>query len=321
MTGVVHRTVESNGIRIHLAERGVGPLVLLCHGFPEGWYSWRHQLEALAAAGYRAVAPDMRGYGNTEIPCDVGSFTVLHHVGDMVGVVNALGYDHAVIVGHDWGAPVAWTAALSRPDVFRAVAALSVPFSRRPTDPPTTLMPITDKSMWYALYFQSPGVAEVELERDVRSSLRSMLASGFGESQPSDELLMVSAEYGLLAGMRHLAPLPLWLEEKDLDYFTEQFSKTGFVGGLNWYRNMDRNWELLADFAETQIKVPALFIYGDRDVVARFPGMSAVIDTLSDRVPGLRRALRLTNCGHWTQQEKPAEVNKALIDFLDELQS
>jgi pimeloyl-ACP methyl ester carboxylesterase len=175
MTEITHRTIEANGIRIHLAEAGQGPLVVLCHGFPESWYSWRHQLHALAEAGYRAVAPDMRGYGKTDQPGDIEQYTLFHLVGDMVGLVDALGADPAVIAGHDWGAPVAWHAALMRPDRFRAVIGLSVPFRPRGPVRPTSVMPQTDEALFYQLYFQTPGVAEAELERDPRVSLRTML--------------------------------------------------------------------------------------------------------------------------------------------------
>src|SRR5262249_51536811 len=155
-------------IRMHVAEQGVGPLVILCHGFPESWYSWRHQLAALASAGYHAVAPDMRGYGQTDAPAEIEAYTLLHLVGDMVGLVGALGDKSAVIAGHDWGAPVAWHSALLRPDVFRAVIGLSVPFRPRGSARPTSVMPKTDEAMFYQLYFQEPGVAEAELGRDVR---------------------------------------------------------------------------------------------------------------------------------------------------------
>ena len=168
MTGLRRRTVETNGIRIHLAEQGTGPLVLLCHGFPESWYSWRHQLPALAEAGFRAVAPDMRGYGQTDNPLEIDQYTLLHLVGDMVGLLDALGAEQAVIAGHDWGAPLAWASTFLRPDRFRAVIALSGPFGPRGPSRPTTVMPQTADMLFYQLYFQMPGVAEAEFERDVR---------------------------------------------------------------------------------------------------------------------------------------------------------
>src|SRR5580692_6589236 len=154
---ISNRTVEANGVAHQIAEAGTGPLVLLCHGFPEFWYSWRHQIEALAEAGYHAVAPDMRGYGRTGKPQDIDQYTLFDLVGDVIGLVNSLGYKEATIVGHDWGATVAWNAALLRPDVFRAIAALSVPFRPRGAVPPTSVMPQTDKAIFYQLYFQEPG--------------------------------------------------------------------------------------------------------------------------------------------------------------------
>ena len=181
MSQIQHRTVETNGIRMHIAEQGAGPPVVLCHGFPESWYSWRHQLSALGEAGFYAVAPDMRGYGQTDRPEAIDQYTLLHLVGDMVGLLDALGAESAVIAGHDWGAPVAWHAALLRPDRFRAVIGLSVPYRPRTPVRPTTVMPQTDDALFYQLYFQEPGVAEAELERDVRSTIRRLAYSGSGD--------------------------------------------------------------------------------------------------------------------------------------------
>src|SRR5437773_4502508 len=186
MTDIQHRTIDTNGIRMHIAEQGTGPLVVLCHGFPESWYSWRHQLAALADAGFHAVAPDMRGYGQTDRPAEIDQYTLLHLVGDIVGLLDALGEPSAVIAGHDWGAPVAWHAALLRPDRFRAVIGLSVPFRPRGSVRPTTVMPRTDDAIFYQLYFQTPGVAEAELERDPRSAIRRVLYWGSGDGPRGD---------------------------------------------------------------------------------------------------------------------------------------
>src|SRR5271170_2047355 len=172
---IVQRTIETNGIHQHIAEQGDGPLVVLCHGFPESWYSWRHQIAALSAAGFRVVAPDMRGYGRSDRPEAIDQYTLFHLVGDMVGLLDAIGAEQAVIAGHDWGAPVAWHAALLRPDRFRAVIGLSVPFRPRGGDRPTTVMPQTDDAVFYQLYFQTPDVAEAELEQDVRFYIRGIL--------------------------------------------------------------------------------------------------------------------------------------------------
>jgi pimeloyl-ACP methyl ester carboxylesterase len=320
-TEATHRTIETNGIGMHLAEAGRGPLVLLCHGFPESWYSWRHQLAALAAAGFRAVAPDMRGYGQTDRPEAIDQYTLLHLVGDMVGLVDALGAEQAVIAGHDWGAPVAWHAALLRPDRFRAVIGLSVPYRPRGGVRPTTVMPQTEDAVFYQLHFQTPGVAEAEFEHDIRRFIRASLYSISGDTPRCEPTaMMVPRQGGLQArwAAEFVNPdtLPAWLSEADVDFYTAEFARTGFRGGLNWYRNIDRNWELLAPFAGAKVTVPALYIAGDRDPVVAFPGMDRLIPNLASFVPELRRTIMLPGCGHWTQQERAAEVDAAMIDFL-----
>ena len=326
MSETAHRTVEANGIRMHVAEHGQGPLVLLCHGFPESWYSWRHQLRALADAGYHAVAPDMRGYGRTDQPAEIDQYTLLHLVGDMVGLVEALGEGPAVIAGHDWGAPVAWHAALLRPDRFRAVIGLSVPFRPRGSVRPSTVMPQTDDAVFYQLYFQTPGVAEAELGRDVRGSIRRLLYAGSGEGRRASAGIgdpaavgMVPRGGGILSHSVDPASLPPWLTEADVDVYTGEFARAGFRGGLNWYRNIDRNWELLAPYAGALVTVPALYVAGDQDLVVRFRGMDQLLPNLAKFIPNLRGSLMLPGCGHWTQQERPREVNDALIRFLKSL--
>lgn len=311
---------------MHMVECGAGPLVLLCHGFPESWYSWRHQLHALAEAGFHAVAPDMRGYGQTDCPEQIDQYTLLHLVGDMIGLLDALGVETAVIVGHDWGAPVAWHAALWRPDRFRGVIGLSVPFTPRRSVRPTSIMPQTEDAIFYQLYFQTPGVAETELERDVRLSIRSLLFSASGDAPRREnraaagrEVGMVPRRGGFLSRLVDSPSLPLWLNEADVDFYVSEFTRTGFRGGLNWYRNIDRNWELLGPFAGARVTVPALYIAGDRDLVLSFRGMDQVISNLSKFVPQLRGTLLLPGCGHWTQQEKAHEVNQAVVDFVRQL--
>ena len=324
---ITHRTIEANGIRIHLAEAGEGPLVLLCHGFPESWYSWRAQLKALAEAGYHAVAPDMRGYGETDRPEEIEKYTLFHLVGDMIGVVDALGAERAVIVGHDWGAPVAWHAALLRPDRFRGVVGLSVPFRPRGSARPTSVMPQTETSLFYQLYFQEPGVAEAELERDPRGALRRLLFSGLGRrasaaggnGSAARRWQWCREPAAFVSRMIDPERLPPWLTEADVDFYAGEFARTGFRGGLNWYRNIDRNWELMAPFAGLRVTVPALYVAGDRDLVVRFPGAQQLIANLKTFVPELRATTMLPGCGHWTQQERPAEVNAAVIEFLRSL--
>jgi len=321
---VTHRIVEANGINLHIAEQGEGPLVILCHGFPESWYSWRHQLAALSAAGFRAVAPDMRGYGQSDRPDAVEQYTLLHLVGDIVGLLDALGVEQAVIAGHDWGAPVAWHSALLRPDRFRGVIGLSVPFRPRPLVPPTSVMPQRDDAVFYQLYFQKPGVAEAELQRDVRNSIAKLLYSVSGDApRPAGaggEVGMVPRGTGFLTHMVYPQALPDWLTDADLDFYAGEFKRAGFRGGLNWYRNIDRNWELLGPFAGMKIVVPALYIAGDRDLVVAFKHMDKTIANMPQHVPQLRGTIMLPGCGHWTQQERAAEVNAAMIGFLRELE-
>jgi epoxide hydrolase A/B len=308
-----HRFVNANGIRIHIAEQGRGPVVLMCHGFPESWYSWRHQLPALADAGFHAVAPDMRGYGQTDRPKEIDQYTVLHLVGDLIGVLDALKVDTAVIVGHDWGASVAWQAALLRPDRFRAVVALSVPFRPRGSARPTSAMPHQGDTWYYQLYFQKAGVAEAELDRDPRDTIRRVF---LGEGALGG---MVPRNGGWLTGRVAAPSLPSWLTEEDIDFYAAEFKRAGFRGGLNYYRNLDRNWELLAAYDGARINVSALFITGDRDPVLAFPGMDAAIKDLRTSVPRLRKSIVLADCGHRMQQERPREVNAAMLEFLKSL--
>jgi len=326
MSETTQRMIESNGIRLNIAEQGKGPLVLLCHGFPESWYSWRHQIEALAAAGFHAVAPDMRGYGKSDAPEAIDQYTIFHLVGDLVGLLDALEAPTAVIVGHDWGASIAWQAARLRPDRFRAVVALSVPFRPRGPVRPTSVMPQTADAQFYQLYFQNPGVAEAELERDPRATVRNMLygASGDGAAAraaaasrgAAPSIGMVPRGGGMMQGPGAPATLPAWLSEADIDFYAGEFKRSGFRGGLNYYRNIDRNWELTAAFADVKVTVPALYIAGDHDMVIAAPGTAELLANLKQFVPALRNIQMLPGCGHWTQQERPSEVNAAIIDFI-----
>src|SRR5260370_1896014 len=229
-----HRTVETNGIRMNLVEAGEGPLVVLCHGFPESWYSWRHQLPVLAAPGFHAGAPDMRGYGRTDRPEATDQYTLLHLVGDMVGLLDALGAEQAVIAGHDWGAPMAWTAAQLRPDRFRAVIGLSVPFRPRGTARPTTVMPQTEDAVWYQLYFQEPGVAQAEYDPNARAVFRSGLIGISGDAAPGTRPFgMVPRGGSPFRAGGEPPPLPAWLTEADVDFYTAEFTRTRFLVGLN----------------------------------------------------------------------------------------
>jgi pimeloyl-ACP methyl ester carboxylesterase len=320
MATIAHRVVETNGVKMRIAEAGSGPLVILCHGFPESWYSWRHQLQALSEAGFHAVAPDMRGYGGTDQPEDIEKYTLLHLVGDVVGLVGALNSKGAFIAGHDWGAPVAWHAALLRPDLFRAVIGLSVPFRPRGSVLPTSVMPATNDAVFYQLFFQKPGLADAALAVDTRRTIRSALfgLSGDAPDGARSSFVMIPRQ-GLDYFARsdvNPATLPSWLTEKDVDHYAEEFKRTGFTGGLNWYRNIDRNWQLLAPYHGARVAVPALYVAGDRDLVVGFPGMDKIISRLPEAAPLLADTIMLPGCGHWTQQERPAEVNQAMLHFL-----
>ncbi|MBC2876061.1 MULTISPECIES: alpha/beta fold hydrolase [Streptomyces] len=317
---VSHRYVEVNGVRLHIAEQGEGPLVLLLHGFPECWYSWRHQFEPLAAAGYRVVAPDQRGYARSDQPERIDAYTMLHLTGDVVGLIHALGERQAVVVGHDWGAPVAWSTALLRPDLVRGVAGLSVPPTPRGTLRPLSEMRAKLGDDFYQVHFQEPGVADAEYAADIAGTFRGLLTAASGDSPTP---MGVVAEGGsATAAMPRPERLPGWLTEADIEVFVGEYARHGeraFTGGLNWYRNIDRSWELLAAFDSRVIEVPALYMAGDRDLVMAFPGMDELLPSLPEVLPGLHRSLILPGCGHWTQQERPDEVNAALLDFLGSL--
>ena len=312
---ITHRSVQTNGITMHVAEAGHGPLVVLLHGFPELWYSYRHQLEALAAAGYHAVAPDQRGYGGTDAPEEIGKYSFLHLAGDVVGLMEALGEGRGVVVGHDWGSPVASTVGLFRPDLVRGVALLSVPYlPRGDSDTLTSLTELLGPDNYQA-YFQEPGVAEAALEADVRASVVGSLIGGSGDAPEINTLSDLSGGYTFpdVTGVE----LPPWLTRDDVDYFTTEFERTGFRGGLNWYRTSKLNWELMGAWHNAPLLPPSLYIGGDRDLVLNWPGFRHLVGILREfSMPNLTKAVVLEGCGHWTQQERPAEVNDLLVEFL-----
>jgi len=315
MPEITHRTIQTNGINMHIAEAGSGPLVILCHGFPESWYSWRHQLSGLAEAGYHVVAPDQRGYGQTDKPEGIDKYTQLHMVGDIVGLLDALGDKTATIVGHDWGAPVAWNAAMMRPDRFPAVIGMSVPFGPRGDIKPTEGMKMMfGDNFFYILYFQEPGVAEAELEADVDRTMRGILYGASGDAPRPAEAPAPrpAATTKFTDGFAVPEKLPAWLTEEDAQFFVNEFKRTGFRGGLNWYRNLDRTWEMTAAWRGAKVTVPALFITGEKDGVRAFAPEAGI----RDNVPNLKDLIVVPGAGHWVQQERPKEVNEALVKFL-----
>lgn len=320
---LTHRIVRTNGIRMHVVERGSGPLVILLHGFPECWYSWRHQLTMLAQAGFRAVAPDLRGYGRSDCPPDGGKYTILDYIGDIVGLIGTLGVEQAVIAGHDFGATIAWQAALMRPDMFRAVIGLSAPFRPRgfgTSALPTTLMPQNDKAVYYQLYLATPQ-AETGMEQNKRQTLRSLFYQMSGEALQAASPTSADLGPGMIprsgAALPENPPLPGWITSAALEVYIEEFTRSGFRGPLSWYRNIDRSWELLGITQGAEVTVPALYVTGDRDFVAA--ANREFIPLQAKFVPKLRRSLILPGCGHWTQQERATDVSAAMIDFLQQL--
>jgi pimeloyl-ACP methyl ester carboxylesterase len=326
LPGTTSNFVETNGIRMHVVVAGDGPLVVLAHGFPESAYSWRHQIPILACAGYRVLAPDLRGYGATDRPDQTERYNIFELVGDLVGLVLALGEQKAVIVGHDWGAQVAAYASLLRPDIFPATVLLSAPYAPRQEGPLPPMeaarAALPEGVTFYQLYFQEPGRAEAEIEADIRSSLAMALYSASGSAPPEHRWRpLFRADEGLLSSITMPEALPDWFSPEDLDVYTRQFETTGFRPALDWYRNIDRNWRLSAFLAGAKLERPTLFIGGALDpLLAGGPGRQSY-DRLEENVPGLTRKVLLEGIGHWIQQEAPEEVNRLLLEFLDSLET
>jgi pimeloyl-ACP methyl ester carboxylesterase len=293
------RQMELNGIELHVVEEGAGPLVVLCHGFPELAFSWRHQIPVLAQEGYRVMAPDMRGFGRSSIPREIESYDVVSLCGDMTGLLDALGEEAAIFVGHDWGATLVWSLAVLEPERVRAVAGLSVPFVPRAPAAPIPIMRRHLGEDFYIVWFQAPGPADEALALDVRRTLTTSR--------------QWTADWALEDGsVPKRAP---WLSEDELAVYVEAFERTGFTGGLNWYRNIDRNWELAEPVAHRHVVQPALFLTGELDPVRRFMPAEAMQGWVDD----LRAEIVVPDAGHWIQQQAPAAVNAALLEFLGAL--
>jgi len=315
------RFIETNGINMRVAEMGdSGPLVLLVHGWPESWYSWRHQMVALAQAGYRVVAPDMRGYGKTDSPANVDEFDIVHLAGDLVGVLDALNEETAIIVGHDWGSIVAWNSVLLHPQRFTALVAMSVPYGGRASMSPIDAMQARfADNFYYILYHQEPGVAEAEYDADPRGLLSRLYLS---PDSPRKAPLITDrkrAAGGWIGRLGEPMGLPDWLTEEDLTYYVGQFTEAGFRGGVNYYRNFHRNWEITPQLADARVGVPTLFIAGSLDVVIAGADRQALTDSMSRVVDDLRDVILIPDVGHWVQQEAPQASNAAILDFLQRL--
>jgi pimeloyl-ACP methyl ester carboxylesterase len=339
------RCVTANGRRIHLREAGEGPLVLMCHGFPETSWSWRKQLGPLAAAGYHGVAIDLPGYGRSWKPSAAEDTSIIELVGIAAGVVEAVGAEQAVIIGHDWGAPVAWTSAWIRPDVFRGVIGVSVGFGgrgqmalpgnafgeRRPSEAEAEIA--GPGKAFYSDYFAAPGALAAEAEVDVRQWLNAIYFSLSGASplptfdsfENNEQVVAMLRETAICltpgepfsGSFLNPEQQPSWLPEADLDVYVEEFERSGFESALNSYRTSDLDWELLAEYEGRPVEVPALYIGGDRDMPTLW-GRDAIL-RMREQVPNLHDTVIVPECGHWVQQERPEAFNDAMLDFLEHI--
>lgn len=313
------RQIQTDRLSQQILEAGTGPLVLLIHGFPELGISWRAQVQALADAGFHAVAPDMRGYGGTDKPADTADHGILDLVGDMVDLVRALGETSCVVVGHDWGAPVAWHCALLRPDLFRAVFGLSVPFQpRRTKGPPTAAMAALSKRAGrgdlYISRFQAPD-AHLEFDADPAAALRKAFFAYDGATPDDRQSTGFFPENeSFLSTVAGDATLPPWMGEAHFGEYVAAFAAGGFKGPLDWYRCLDANWAATAFLQDARIRVPAAFVVGERDPVRHYAGAHEA--GLRDWAPDLRMQAVIPGAGHWIQQERPDEVNRMLLAFL-----
>ncbi|KAF8394596.1 hypothetical protein HHK36_020810 [Tetracentron sinense] len=315
MEGIKHRMVSVNGINMHVAEIGEGPVVLFLHGFPELWYSWRHQMLHLSARGYRAVAPDLRGFGDTDAPASSRSYTYFQIVGDLIALIDSLGQDQVFVVGHDWGAMIAWYICLFRPDRVKALVNLSVEF--KPQHPSRKLLVENLRAVYgdeyYICRFQEPGEAEGVC---ARAGTATVIKKFLTYRHPGP--LMISKETGLGGSPNTTINLPSWLSEEDVNYYVSKFDEKGFTGGLNYYRALDLNWELMAPWTGAQVKVPVKFIVGDLDLAYCMPGVKEYIHNgdFKKDVPFLHEVVVMEEVGHFINQEKPAEINKHIYDFI-----
>lgn len=321
MEGIQHKTVSVNGINMHIAELGKGPMILFIHGFPELWYTWRHQMVYMAAHGYRAVAPDLRGFGETTgAPTDDATkFTTLHVVGDLVELINAIApdQDKVFVVGHDWGAVIAWALCLYRPDKVKALVNMSQAFTpRNPKLKPIETLRAVYGDDYYIIRFQEPGEIEAEFaqmgtKRVVENFLTYQnpgplyLPKGVGFGESPDTLII----------------LPAWLSGEDVDYYTNKYEHTGFTGGLNYYRSLNVNWEQTGPWTGAKVKVPVKFIVGDLDLTYNAPGAKDYIHKggMKRDVPLLHEVVVMEGVGHFIHEEKPTEINKHIIDFFRQL--
>jgi len=317
------RNLQLPNVRLRVAVQGDGPLVVMVHGFPESWYSWRHQMKPIADAGFTACAIDVRGYGGSDKPPAVADYAMEQMIADVIGVMEAMSADgRAILVGHDWGAPIVWNSALVRPDRVRAVCGLSVPYLGPASRPFTEIFDeiFTKRGrFFYQAYFQKVGEPEAEAEADPRAFLRKFYYALSGDAPDGTWPTNKTADQRLLDGLVDPDPFPAWLSASDLDYYVGEFERSGFRGPINRYRNHERDFAFLGRFKDRKIDQPALLIGGNRDLAFNMLGRGDPIALMRQHVTDLRGADVLDGCGHWTQQERPAEVSTRLIAWLKSL--
>ncbi len=320
MNDISFSTVQSNGIRMRVAEAGEGPAILFIHGWPESWFSWRHQLTGLAAAGYRVIAPDMRGYGDSDAPAEPGAYSVDILAKDVVGVLDALDLDQATLVGHDWGAMVVWSTALFHPQRFNGVIGMSVPYVPRSDRPPLEIWRETmGDNFFYINYHNEPGgVAEAEYDSDPAAMITALYTS---PDTPREDPAIVDPKRsagGFIGRLGTPKELPGWITQEELDYYINEFSRTGFRGGVNYYRNFDTNWKL-SEGVDPVLRIPAAFIAGAADMVIAGANETALRATMEPLMSDLREVTLIDKMGHWVQQEAPTETNAAILRFIESL--
>lgn len=314
MEKIQHTIVATNGINMHVASIGTGPAILFLHGFPELWYSWRHQLLSLSSLGYRCIAPDLRGYGDTDAPPSLTDYTVFHIVGDLVGLLDSLGLDQVFLVGHDWGALIAWSLCIYRPDRIKALVNTSVAFMpRNPNLKPVEAFRALFGDDYYFCRFQVPGEAEEDFAQVDTAELMKKLFTSRDPTPPC-----VPKEIGF-RGLPDPPDLPSWLSEEDVNYYAQKFNLKGFTGGLNYYRNVNLSWELNAPWNGVQVKVPVKFIIGDLDLTYHIPGTKEYIHGggFKKDVPLLQEVVVLEGVAHFLNQEKPEEVSNHIFEFIN----
>lgn len=318
--GISFRYVESNGIKMRIAEAGLGPTVLMAHGFPESWYSWRHQIKALADAGFHAVAPDMRGYGLTDAPIEAKEYLLDTLALDMIGILDALNVERAHMVGHDWGSPVASHTVVSYPERFNSLVLLSVPYGpRSPVAPYDAMKQRFGDNFFYMLYHNEPGVAEAEYDANAREFLFSIYQSPTSPRHPPKVTDPKRSAGGWLPRLGTPLGLPEWLSQADLDYVVGQFERSGFKGGVNYYRNFNQNWEASANIKDPVVRVPMMFMAGTEDLVIAGATAKQLEARMSTTVENLVHLELLPGIGHWIQQEAPAATNAAMLKFYNSL--